>query len=88
MKNDKKNVYWLKSKMFLTDLITAILSFSAFFVDEMASLLNDNFDFLKDRVGEKYIYLFIFVVCIFNTFYKMRYNQPKVVMRKRSLKND
>lgn len=81
---ETKNIYWLKSKMFLTNLFTAIFTVAIFFIEELSVLLNENFEFLKGITEGKYLAILIVVICVLNAFAKTRNQQDKVVLKKKN----
>lgn len=81
---DNINRWWLKSKIFLTNIISAILSILMLFSSELSDLLNDNLSFLKDYLTQDKLLIALIVLALVNAISKTKKNQDTVVLKKKN----
>lgn len=78
---EEKNVWWLKSKLFLTNLITTLISLFVLFIDEINSVFNNNLEFLRTVFEGKNLIILLVVVGLINTIAKTKKQQDKVTLK-------
>lgn len=77
-------IWWLKSKLFLVNLITALLSSLYFFIDEIKEMLGDNVAYFKEVLSGKTVLIILIILSVVNAISKTSKNQSSVVLKKKN----